>query len=45
MVSESDTATPFLLPNAFAYSVAKAEVTVSDLNDFLHMIRCKNWDS
>ena len=36
------TATPFLLPNAFLSSVAKADVTISDFNAFLYMRRCKD---
>lgn len=38
MASESDAATPVLLPNAFS-SVAKADATVDDFSAFLDMRR------
>ena len=44
MASESDIATPFLLPKAFLISMAKEDVTISNFNAFLYMRRCKNLD-
>ena len=39
MASKSGTAMPFLLPNAFLSSVAKADVTINDFSAFLDMRR------
>ena len=44
MASESDIATPFLLPKAFLISTAKEDVIISNFNGFLYMRRCKTLD-